>query len=229
MRLDGCGRTRPGDGAVRACSCPWSGFRVAATPGCAASVDARRFRLLRRARPGRQELRVHHGWAAGGRRPSALEASPVTRGPRGICGRRPAVRDGDVDEREGELPRLDPTLAVREEADTAGTVAVQRRAIALPDRISVHEVGRLVPARQGHQAARHERAHAGRPRIPAGTPAAGLLVRSGRPGFRGRLRDRRPPRIWRAGARASIHREPALDRARHPHPGRDTSATRRSG
>src|SRR5712692_1050291 len=53
--------------------------------------------------------------------------------------RRPSVWDGHLDEREGELPRLDPALAVREEADPAGAVAVQRRTIAVPDRLSLHE------------------------------------------------------------------------------------------
>src|SRR5713226_3730372 len=100
-------------------------------------------------------------------------------GPRRISGRRPALRNGDLDARDGELPGADPTLPVREEADATGAVPVQRRALAVSDRLSIHEVCRLVSARQGDQAARHERAHEGRPRVPAGTPAAGLLVRPG--------------------------------------------------
>src|SRR5258708_19356003 len=92
---------------------------------------------------GGQDIRLHDGRAAGRSRPLALAPRSLRGGPRRIGGGRPALRYGDLDEREGELPGADPTLPVREEADATGAIPLQRRAVEVPDRLSVHEVGGL--------------------------------------------------------------------------------------
>src|SRR5260370_41443039 len=153
MPRAGCAKMRPDERAVRSRARPRPGSCVAPPPGRTTEIYVRRFRVHDRAGDLRHDLRIHHGRAAGGDRPGAVAARPLTRCPGRVGGGGAALWDGDVDEREGELPRLDPAVAICKEADAAGTVALQRRTVAVPDRLSLHEVGRLVPARQGDPSA----------------------------------------------------------------------------
>ena len=123
--------------------------------------------------------------------------------------------------------RPDRAVAVRQKADRPGAVALQRRPLALPRRLPVHEEHRLVPPLEGGAPGRDERAHAGRPRVPDDPPGAGLLVRARLAGLRRRLRDRRPGRVRRPRPGAARDREPAIDGERHADPARDPPSDRR--
>src|SRR5919197_558400 len=162
-----------------------------------------------------------------GRGRPALADGAIARRSRDLRGSPPSRRHRTVADRQQLVHRSHRTLAVRAQADRPGAVAVHGRPVALPGRLPIHQVHRLVPALEGSPPGRDERAHAGRPRVPDDPPGARLLVRPRLAGLRGRLRDRRPRRIRRPGARAPRHREPALDRQRHPHPARHPPAARR--
>src|SRR5207237_1655032 len=121
---DGRVTLRPGAG-------PGPRPELAAAAGTSALRGRAVLRRRRRAGAGRPDAHVLDGGAAGAGRPPDLAARRLAGGAGGSGGRRPSNRHGPVDDGQGELPRPDPDLPVRQEADRAGAVAVQRGALTL--------------------------------------------------------------------------------------------------
>src|SRR6202163_3021765 len=157
---------------VRPRAGPWPGRGVAAPAGDAAVRDGRGPRSGRDQRIGRGDPLLLDDRPPAGCGPAPLEPWADPRIPRRARRDGAALWHGDVARREGKLPWRDPGLAVRQEADAARTVALQRRAIALPGRLPLHQEHRLVPAPQRGATGDHEQAHARWTRVPRSAPAA---------------------------------------------------------